>query len=249
MILLPAIDLMNGQVVRLRQGNVREKTIYSNEPVAVARRWEEEGGDFLHVVDLDGAFSGEPKNLGVIREIAAALTIPVEVGGGIRDESIAEIVLSAGAKRVIVGTRAVESIGFVERLVRIFGAESVVVGIDAKDGVAAIKGWTESGGVPAVELAKRAAGVGAKTIIYTDISTDGMLEGPNFVELQKVREALECDLIASGGVSSLDDLRRLADMGGIHGAIIGKALFDGRVQLREAAALVRQRGDLNHGVT
>ncbi len=249
MILLPAIDLMGGQVVRLRQGDASAKTVYSDDPVGFARRWEEEGGDFLHVVDLDGAFTGAPANLATIKEIASALTIPVEVGGGIRDKRTAEAVLGAGVRRVIIGTRAVEAMEFVENLISSCGAESVAVGIDARNGVAAVKGWTESGGIPAVELARRAEQAGAQTIIYTDIATDGMLEGPNFAEIEKIRDAVRCDVIASGGVSQLDDVRRLAVMGGIHGAIIGKALFDGRIELREAATLVRGLRDLNSTTT
>jgi phosphoribosylformimino-5-aminoimidazole carboxamide ribotide isomerase len=237
MILLPAIDLMSGEVVRLRQGKADQKTVYSNDPAAFARRWQEEGGDYLHIVDLDAAFTGEQRNLEAVRAITAAITIPCELGGGIRSEAAVKRALDAGVARVIIGTRAAESLDFVRDMARGFGSERIAVGIDAKNGMVSVKGWTEESSLTALDLARRAEDAGAGTIIYTDIATDGMLQGPNFAETEKVLGTLTCQLIASGGVSSADDVQRLGQMAGLYGCIIGKALYDGAVQLRDLAAL------------
>lgn len=238
MILLPAIDLMSGEVVRLRQGKAEEKTVYSRDPAAFARKWEEEGGDYLHIVDLDAAFAGEPRNLDAVRAICEAVTIPVELGGGMRTEMAIRGAIDAGVDRVIIGTRAAESLEFVRSMAATFGSERVAVGIDARNGLAAVKGWTESTGVVALDLARRAEDAGAGTIIYTDIATDGMLQGPNFAEMERMLGAIGCQLIASGGVSSGDDVRRLAQLPGLYGCIIGKALYDGQVDLGDLASLV-----------
>ncbi len=232
MLLLPAIDLMAGEVVRLRQGMADQKTVYSSDPAAQARKWEAEGGDFLHVVDLDAAFTGEQRNLEVVRAICAAVKIPVQLGGGIRDREAAWRAIEAGVTRVIVGTRAAESLEFVRALAEDLGGDRVAVGIDARNGLVSVKGWTEATGLAALDLARRAEDAGAGTIIYTDIATDGMLAGPNFSETEKMLGALGCQLIASGGVSSAEDVRRLAQMPGLYGCIMGKALYDGAVQLK-----------------
>ena len=233
MLLLPAIDLMSGEVVRLRQGKADQKTVYSSDPAAFARKWQEEGGDYLHIVDLDAAFSGELRNLESVRAIAAAITIPCELGGGMRSAAAIRQALEAGVARVIIGTRAAESLEFVRDMAREFGGERIAVGIDAKNGIVSVKGWTEMSTVQALDLARRSEDAGAGTIIYTDIATDGMLQGPNFDETEKMLGALGCQLIASGGVSSADDVRRLAQMPGLYGCIIGKALYDGAIDLRE----------------
>ncbi len=236
MILLPAIDLMSGEVVRLQQGRADQKTVYSNDPAAFAHKWEDEGGDYLHIVDLDAAFTGELKNLDSVRAITAAVSIPCELGGGMRTPEAIERALGAGVARVVIGTRAAESLEFVREMVTRFGSERIAVGIDAKNGMVSVKGWTETSTLHALELAKRAEEAGAGTIIYTDIATDGMMQGPNFPELERVLATLSCHLVASGGVSSADDVRRLAAMPGLYGCIIGKALYDGAIQLREIAA-------------
>ncbi|MGB8170231.1 MAG: 1-(5-phosphoribosyl)-5-[(5-phosphoribosylamino)methylideneamino]imidazole-4-carboxamide isomerase [Chthoniobacteraceae bacterium] len=236
MILLPAIDLMSGEVVRLRQGKADQKTVYSNDPATFAQRWENEGGDYLHIVDLDAAFSGEQRNLDAVRAITSAISIPCELGGGIRTTTAVQRAIDAGVSRVIIGTRAAESLDFVRETAREFGSQRVAVGIDAKNGLVSVKGWTEESALSALDLAKRAEDAGAGTIIYTDIATDGMLQGPNFAETQKMLEALDCQLIASGGVSSAADVERLAQMPGLYGCIIGKALYDGAVNLRDLAA-------------
>ncbi len=236
MILLPAIDLMSGEVVRLRQGKADQKTVYSNDPAAFAQRWESEGGDYLHIVDLDAAFTGEQHNLDAVRAITGAISIPCELGGGIRSLAAVQKAIEAGVARVIIGTRAVESLDFVRDMAREFGRERVAVGIDAKHGLVSVKGWTEESTLTALDLAKRAEDAGAGTIIYTDIATDGMMQGPNFAETEKMLQALDCQLIASGGVSSAADVERLAQMPGLYGCIIGKALYDGAVNLRDLAA-------------
>jgi phosphoribosylformimino-5-aminoimidazole carboxamide ribotide isomerase len=224
---------MSGEVVRLRQGKADQKTVYSSDPAAFARKWEAEGGDYLHVVDLDAAFSGEQRNLEAVAAITAAISIPCELGGGMRSEAAIRRAFDAGVARVIIGTRAAESLDFVRDMAREFGSERIAVGIDAKDGFVAVKGWTEQSALPALDLARRAEDAGAGTIIYTDIATDGMLTGPNFAEMEKMLAALRCQLIASGGVSRADDVRRLAQMSGLYGCIIGKALYDGAVTLGE----------------
>jgi phosphoribosylformimino-5-aminoimidazole carboxamide ribotide isomerase len=238
MLLYPAIDLMNGQAVRLKQGRAEDKTVYSDDPVAVAREWAARGGDWLHIVDLDAAFSGEQKNLSVVRSIVEAVGIPVQLGGGIRDETAVERALAAGVARVVIGTRAVEAGDFVGRCVGRFGGDKIAVGIDAKDGQVAVRGWTERTQVDAVDLAARAGDYGVGAVIYTDIATDGMLQGPNFKEIKKITTCTSAPVIASGGVSSAADLVALSLIEGVEGAIIGKALFDGRIEgrLREAMA-------------
>ena len=233
MLLLPAIDLMSGEVVRLRQGLPEEKTVYSQDPAGIARRWAAEGGDYLHLVDLDAAFTGEQRNLDAVRAITEAVPIPCELGGGIRSEEAARRAFAAGIERVIIGTRAAESLEFVRELVALFGSEKIAVGIDAKNGHVSVKGWTELGSMTALDLARRAEDAGAGTIIYTDIATDGMLAGPNLPETEKILRAVNCRLIASGGVGSAADVERLAEMPGLYGCIIGKALYDGKVRLSD----------------
>jgi phosphoribosylformimino-5-aminoimidazole carboxamide ribotide isomerase len=227
---------MSGEVVRLRQGKADQKTVYSSDPAAFARQWEAEGGDYLHIVDLDAAFSGELRNLDAVAAIASAISIPCELGGGMRSEPAIRSAFAAGVARVIIGTRAAESLDFVRDMAREFGSERIAVGIDAKNGFVSVKGWTETSTLAAFDLARRAEDAGAGTIIYTDIATDGMLTGPNFAETEKMLATLSCQLIASGGVSSAADVHCLAQMPGLYGCIIGKALYDGAVKLADLAA-------------
>jgi len=229
MLLLPAIDLMGGEVVRLKRGLATEKTVYSNDPVAFAKKWEDAGADWLHIVDLDAAFGGVPRNLEYVQKICEAVNIPCELGGGMRSADNVSAAFAAGVSRVILGTRASESIDYVREMCQEFGGERVAVGIDAKDGLVAVKGWTETTTQKATDLALSAQAVGVGTIIYTDIATDGMLVGPNYAELQLMLDTLNCNLIASGGVSVVEDLHKLAGMTGLYGAIIGKALYDGKI--------------------
>lgn len=229
MLLLPAIDLMQGEVVRLRRGYAAEKVVYSNDPVSIAKKWQDAGADWLHLVDLDAAFSGEPKNLPSIASICAAIDIPCQLGGGLRSRQNIAAAFDNGVRRVILGTKACESTDFLKDACREFGGERIAVGIDAKEGMIAVKGWTETTCKRAVDLALTAQQAGAQTVIYTDIATDGMLEGPNYSALAELLSLLHCNLIASGGVSSPDDIFRLAALPGLYGAIIGKALYEGKV--------------------
>ncbi len=239
MLLFPAIDLMSGQVVRLKQGKAELKTVYSDDPPAFARKWEEEGGDWLHIVDLDAAFSGEHRNLDAVRAITSAIGIPCELGGGMRSREAIARAFDAGVARVVIGTRAAESLDFVAEMASEFGRERIAVGIDAKGGIVSVKGWTQETGQSALDLATRAVQAGAGTIIYTDIATDGMLTGPNFIETERVHYAvapLGGQVIASGGVGTAAHVARVAQVRGIYGCIIGKALYDGAVSLRELAS-------------
>ncbi|MEK0445646.1 MAG: 1-(5-phosphoribosyl)-5-[(5-phosphoribosylamino)methylideneamino] imidazole-4-carboxamide isomerase [Verrucomicrobiota bacterium] len=228
---------MGGQVVRLRQGKADQKTVYPAPPLSYAKRWQDEGGDWLHIVDLDAAFGGVHANLEVVREIASHLVMPVELGGGMRTPEAIRASLEAGVSRVVIGTRAAESLQFVEDMVKEFGAEKIAVGIDAKNGQVAVKGWTESAALDAFELAKRVEQAGVRTIIYTDIATDGMMQGPNYPELNRMLASVRCQVIASGGVSNLGDVQRLSQIPKLHGAIIGKALYDNAIRLHEAVEM------------
>ncbi|MBP3568838.1 MAG: 1-(5-phosphoribosyl)-5-[(5-phosphoribosylamino)methylideneamino]imidazole-4-carboxamide isomerase [Lachnospiraceae bacterium] len=233
--LYPAIDIKNGQCVRLRQGVFEDTTVYANEPYQVAKEFEADGAKFLHIVDLDGALRGTGANDEALKKIVENVNIPVEIGGGIRTMQDIEHRLSLGVTRVILGTKAVESPDFVKEAVEKFGADKIVVGIDAKDGMVAIKGWETISNVDAVSLALSMKDLGVKTIIYTDISKDGMLCGPNFVQTARMVEITGMDIVASGGVSCMNDLIQLENIG-VEGAILGKAIYEKRVDLKEAAA-------------
>lgn len=245
MLLYPAIDLMGGQVVRLKQGRASEKTVYSDDPAAVAREWEARGGDWLHIVDLDAAFGGKHANLDKVRAIAAAVSIPVQMGGGMRDEQAIREALEAGVSRVVIGTKAAEDPDFVRRAVEKFGGHRIAVGIDARDGRVAVKGWAETTAIEAGALAKELAAAGIGALIYTDIATDGMLQGPNLTATAEMVRTASCPVIASGGVSSAADLAALAKIEGLAGAIVGKALFDGLIagNLREACRKAAENAD------
>jgi phosphoribosylformimino-5-aminoimidazole carboxamide ribotide isomerase len=190
------------------------------------------------MVDLDAAFTGEQKNLGVVAQITAAVGIPCQMGGGIRTVEAAQRAFDAGVSRVIIGTRAAESLDFISELAGKFGSERIAVGIDAKNGLVSVKGWTEMSTLKASALAVKAEAAGAGTIIYTDIATDGMLTGPNFTEIDHILSLVRCQVIASGGVSAVDDVRRMAATPALYGLIIGKALYDNRLNLTELAAMV-----------
>lgn len=232
MIVLPAIDLMRGHVVRLRQGRKEDVTVYSDDPAAFARRWVEEGAEWLHIVDLDGAFTGEPANLAHVLAIVNAAGVPCELGGGMRTVESVQAALDAGVTRVVLGSRACDSMEFVREMATRFGSERIAVGIDAKDGKVAVKGWTETSGWDALTLAQAASVAGAGVIIYTDIATDGMLQGPNLAAMREMVAAVDVPVIASGGVSTADDITALGAIEGLYGVIVGKALYDGMVDLR-----------------
>ena len=230
---IPSIDLLDGQCVRLTQGDYARETVYSDDPVAVALRWQAAGGTRLHVVDLDGARDGSPRNHDIIAGIAMTLDIPLQVGGGIRDAETVEKLLLLGVERCIVGTRAAQDRAWAEEMFRIFG-ERLILGIDAKNGQVAIKGWRETVPMTAIELALALKSAGAARVIYTDISRDGMLNGPNVALTARLAAETGMAIIASGGMSSLDDLRRLAQCPGIEGAVIGRALYTGDIDLAAA---------------
>lgn len=236
---IPAIDLRGGKCVRLFQGDYARETVFSPDPVAVARRWEEAGAPRLHLVDLDGAALGEPQNIGVIQQIVKALKIPVQLGGGIRTLETVEKVLRLGVARVILGTVALENPSLVEEACRRF-SRSVVVGVDARDGLVAVRGWKQSSQVTAIDLIQQMTLLGVSRFIYTDISRDGTLTEPNFEAIAELVKAVTVPIIASGGISSVDHLQRLSRLG-VEGAIIGKALYTGMVDLREAIALLKSK--------
>ncbi len=238
MTIIPAIDLKGGKCVRLRQGVADDATVYGDDPVAMARHWEGEGGRALHVVDLDGAFNGAPAHAEVVAKIAAALSIPVEIGGGLRTDDHVRAMLDAGVSRVILGTRALADEAALKRLVGLYGGEKIAVGIDARNGLVQVKGWVETTGTLATDLAKRVSDLGVGTIIYTDTATDGMLSGPNLEAMDKICEAASCGIVASGGISSVKNVRDLVALGrpNLVGAIVGKALYEGRVTVAEMQA-------------
>ncbi|NVN99711.1 MAG: 1-(5-phosphoribosyl)-5-[(5-phosphoribosylamino)methylideneamino]imidazole-4-carboxamide isomerase [Geobacteraceae bacterium] len=235
MIIIPAIDLKDGNCVRLEQGLMDKDTVFSDNPGAQARVWQDQGAEMLHIVDLDGAFAGEPRNRSAIEAIVKALTIPTQLGGGIRDIATVEAYLSLGIGRVIIGTAAQRNPEFVKEACAKFPGR-VVVGIDAKDGMVAVQGWAEVTGVTAVELAKKFEGFGVSAIIYTDISRDGMMQGPNIEATRQLAESISIPVIASGGLSSLRDIENLMaiEASGVTGVITGKAIYSGAINLTEA---------------
>ena len=238
MIILPAIDLQNGRCVRLRQGVATDATIYNDDPVAQALDWQRQGAKELHVVDLDGAFQGKPAHTRAIADIIAATGFPVEVGGGLRTDADVEALLALGVTRAILGTRALLDPAALERLVQKHPGK-IAVGIDARNGLVQIKGWVETSSTRAADLARRVAGMGNVTLIYTDTATDGMLAGPNLAALDEVCAAApNCPVIASGGVTTAAHVRALAGLRreNLRGAIVGKALYDGKTTLAELHA-------------
>ena len=238
---IPAIDLRGGRCVRLFQGDFRRETVFSDDPLSVALHWQEEGGPRLHVVDLDGAATGEPRHLDIIAEIVAALSIPVQVGGGIRTAGTARAWLEAGVDRVVIGTAAVRDPRMVEEVCRSHGSERVVVSVDARDGMVALQGWTESSGVSVLELSRSMADLGVERLLYTDIARDGMLSGPDVDTNAALVRDTGMAILASGGVSSLEDVRQLAATG-VEGVIVGRALYAGTLSLSEAVAQARTVG-------
>lgn len=234
--LYPAIDIKNGQCVRLKQGQFEDILVYSNSPVGVTKKWEDSGASFIHLVDLDGALVGHSVNDDVIREIASTVKIPIQVGGGIRTIKDIEHKLNLGVTRVILGTKAVENPMFIKEVIHCFGADKIVIGIDAKSGMVAIQGWEKLSNYNAVSLAIEMKEFGVKTIIYTDISKDGMLQGPNIEHTKEMVESTGLNIIASGGVSSMMDLEALNNIN-VEGAVIGKALYENHIDLKQAVSI------------
>jgi phosphoribosylformimino-5-aminoimidazole carboxamide ribotide isomerase len=235
----PAIDLRQGKCVRLRQGDYARETVFGDDPAAMARRWVGAGARRLHVVDLDGAKGGERVNRDAVAAIVAAVDVPCQLGGGVRDEESVRELLALGIERLVIGTKALEDPAFVQRVCQKY-PQRIVLGIDAKYGLVATDGWLKSSDVSAVELARRFSDEPLAAIVYTDIAKDGMLAGPNLVALEEMRRATTTPVIASGGVSSLDDVRRIAALG-LAGCIIGRAIYEGTLDLTEA---IEAAGDL-----
>ncbi|NLM47669.1 MAG: 1-(5-phosphoribosyl)-5-[(5-phosphoribosylamino)methylideneamino]imidazole-4-carboxamide isomerase [Epulopiscium sp.] len=232
----PAIDIKDGKCVRLSQGRFDKVTVYNENPVEVAKAWKNAGASYIHLVDLDGALLGNQANKEVIREIVKAVNIPIQTGGGIRNLEAIQERLSLGVARVIIGTAAVKNPELVKEAIDLFGADKIVVGIDAKDGKVAVEGWEELSSVSAVDLALQMKKMGVRTIVYTDISKDGMLSGLNIQATKELIDATGMDIIASGGVASLTDLEKVSKINA-EGVIIGKALYQGSIDLKEAISL------------
>lgn len=232
MIIYPAIDIIGGKCVRLTQGDYSRSVIYRDDPVETALNFEKAGAGYIHVVDLDGARLGEPVNLGMASRIAVNVSVPVQLGGGIRTIDDIQIALNKGMSRVILGTAAVRNVALVKEAVELFG-DAIAIAIDARQGKVAISGWSEICGEDAVAFAKHMESIGVKTVIYTDILKDGMLGGPNIEQTKMIVDAVEINVIAAGGVSSLDNIRKLKEIGA-KGAIVGKALYTGDMDLAQA---------------
>lgn len=231
MIIFPAIDLKNGKCVRLEQGDFNKENIFADDPLEIALKWQEQGAQYLHLVDLDGTLTGKSENLGTIKKIVSKLKIPVQLGGGIRSEDQINSLLGIGIARVIIGTKALHDEIFMKAMLEKH-AEKVIVSIDAKNGFVAINGWTEVSNMKALDLALKLKELGLKTIVYTDISKDGMMIGPNFLELEEMNKNIGLKIIASGGVSTIEDVAKLKSMN-LYGAIIGKALYVGSIKLQD----------------
>ena len=234
---IPAIDLRGGKCVRLYQGDYAQETVYSDDPLETALRWVDMGATRLHIVDLDGARDGSPANLAAVERIASSVDSPLHLGGGIRDMDIARAAIDAGVSRIMLGTAAVEDADLIRNLLREFGAESVIVSVDAKDGRVALRGWTEGTSALATELVADMAALGVKRFLYTDISRDGTLTEPNFDGVSTLVNQDDIHIIAAGGIASVSHLERLADIGA-EAAIVGRAIYTGNIDLREAIATI-----------
>lgn len=240
MVVIPAIDLKDGRCVRLRQGDMAAETVYSEDAVGVARKWQECGAGLIHIVDLNGAVGGEPKNLPQIEAIHKAVTVKVQVGGGIRTIETVRRYLNAGVSRVVLGTAALTDRAFLEKACAEFPRQ-VVLGLDARDGKVAVKGWTAVSETKAIDLLNGVSQLAIGAVIYTDIARDGMLNGPNLTALKEVAATSAFPVIASGGISRIEDLLAVRSLGSkIEGAIVGKALYDGHVDYRAALTALRK---------
>jgi phosphoribosylformimino-5-aminoimidazole carboxamide ribotide isomerase len=238
--LLPAIDIQGGRCVRLRRGDFADETVFGDDPVAMAKSWVAEGARYLHVVDLDGAREGKPRNFGLIRAIAEAIPIPIEAGGGFRNEAALELVRESLVAKVVLGTSAVEDKAFLARALELLGPGRVVVAIDAENGMVKTRGWQEQSDVAVIDLARELEALGVWEILYTDISRDGMMQSVNLDGLRELAEKSSLEIIASGGVTSLDDLRAIKELEplGITGVIAGRALYEKRFTVGEARAVL-----------
>jgi phosphoribosylformimino-5-aminoimidazole carboxamide ribotide isomerase len=245
LIIIPAIDLKDGKCVRLAQGDFSRMTVYAENPAEIAVQWQAQGAERIHIVDLDGSLAGSPRNREVILNLVRAVRIPIEVGGGIRDIKTVEFYVSHGIRWVILGTAALKNEVFVKEACQVFRGH-VMVGIDAKDGLAAIEGWTEKTSEPAVDVARRYEGYGLEAVIYTDIKRDGMETGINIEATRIFAEAIEIPVIASGGVAGIEDIKKVVEIetAGVMGIIVGKALYTGGLYLPEAIMMAKSKKDL-----
>ncbi|MDP8230982.1 MAG: 1-(5-phosphoribosyl)-5-[(5-phosphoribosylamino)methylideneamino]imidazole-4-carboxamide isomerase [Candidatus Gorgyraea atricola] len=235
MIVIPAIDIIGGKVVRLYQGDFNKEKLYSEDPVKMALKWQNKGASFLHIVDLDGAKYGEIRNRDIITSIIKSVNMSCEVGGGLRSDKDVEYFLKQGASRVVIGTRAFEDLEFLKDMISRFN-QRIVLGIDFSGEKIAKKGWTEATDLTPEAMLKKIKNIGVKTIVVTDITVDGTLKGPNIERLKKILNSVDISVIASGGVSNLEDIKRLKDIGSknLEGVIVGRALYEGKVDLEEA---------------
>ena len=241
MIIIPAVDIKNGKCVRLLQGRMEDETVFSDDPAAMAQRWANAGAELIHVVDLDGAFEKRPQNLEAVKNIINSVDTPIQLGGGIRNEHTVETVLELGVQRVIIGTEAIKNPQWVRQIARKYPGQ-IVVGIDARDGRVAIEGWTETTPIEAIDLAKKFEERGVAAINFTDIFRDGMQTGPNIEETRRLAEAISIPVVASGGVSTIEDIQNILPLEavGVIGVITGKALYSGTLNYQEAVAICKQ---------
>lgn len=245
MIVIPAIDILGGKVARLTRGDFKFEKTYEGTPLSFAKKWEDLGAQMIHIVDLDGARTGIFKNLDLIAEIKSSIKASIELGGGLRDKETIKNALDVGIARVIVATRAVDK-NFVKDVIGEFGQKRIVIGVDSREGKVSVSGWTETKDISTLDFLKSLKTLDVKTIVFTDILKDGTLSGPNFEALNEVLDATDMEVVASGGVSSMDDILRLKGLEpkGLVGCIVGKALYEGKIDLREAIEIAKEK-DLN----
>ncbi len=235
--IIPAIDLKNGKCVRLVQGRKEDQTVFSDDPAAIAQKWADSGAELIHVIDLDGAFEKSPQHIDAIKKILESVDIPIQLGGGIRNEQTVQMYLDLGVKRIIIGTEAIRNPDFVKKICKTY-PDQIIVGIDARQGYVAIEGWTRTTEIKAIDLARQFEDCGVAAINFTDIHRDGMQTGPNIEETQKLAEAVSIPVVASGGVATMEDIINLLPLKsvGVVGVITGKALYTGTLNLKEAIA-------------
>ena len=227
-LIIPAVDVLGGKCVRLEMGDYKKVTVYSDDPVEMAKKWADSGFNYMHVVDLDGAKFGQPKNIDVIKKIAKAVKIPIEVGGGIRDLNTIDELFDSGVDRVVLGTVAFENLSFIKTVIEKYG-DKISVSVDAKKSIVLTKGWIEATNLKAVDAAKKLVNIGIKWFNYTDISKDGMMAGPNIPAIKKFVSSVKAKVIASGGVTTNDDITKLSKIKGLEGCIVGRALYEGTI--------------------
>lgn len=239
---IPAIDIKGANVVRLTRGDYESAKIYSNDPAGVARRWYSQGAGILHVVDLDGALAGKPKNMDTVSAIVSSVNIPVELGGGLRNIDAISWAFNIGVSKAVLGTKAVEDLDFIRTAIKKYG-ERIIVSIDSKNGFVMLRGWTKTSSINAIDMARRMEHLGASGIIYTDVVVDGTLSGPNYSRLDNFLRSVNIPVIVAGGMASIDDIRKLSALNrkNLIGVIVGKAIYEGTVNLKEAISICLRR--------